>query len=105
MSLSGDVQEIVRRALAEDVGKGDITTKATVADDAQAIGKVIARKAGVLAGSEVFGEVFRQVDFLIAIKSQLKDGDSFDSGAEVMTIRGYAEGILTGERTALNFLC
>lgn len=102
--MSNDLQEIVRRALAEDVGKGDITTKATVPDDAQAIGKVIAKKPGVLAGSEVFSEVFRQVDFLIACEASFKDGDAFPARAVLFTVRGYAEGVLTGERTALNFL-
>lgn len=105
MSFSGDLQDIVRRALAEDVGKGDMTTRATVPDDASAVGKLIAKQSGVLAGMEVFTEVFQQVDFMIAVEDRFQDGDKVMAGDEVALVRGYAEGILTGERTALNFLC
>ena len=105
MSSSGDLQDVVRRALAEDVGKGDITTKTTVPDAASAVGKLIARQSGTVAGLEVFAEAFRQVDFMIAVEDRFNDGDKVTAGDEVALVRGYAEGILTGERTALNFLC
>jgi len=100
-----EFQDIVRRALAEDVGKGDITTKTTVRDDASAVGKLIAKQSGVLAGMEVFAEVFQQVDFMIAVEPLFQDGDKVKPGDEVAIVRGYADGVLTGERTALNFLC
>jgi len=95
---------LVRLALAEDVGPGDVTTDATI-DVALAAEAVILVKArGVLAGIEVARLVFAEVDPALAFEAIAGDGDAVSPGDEVVRLHGPARAILTGERTALNFL-
>jgi nicotinate-nucleotide pyrophosphorylase (carboxylating) len=96
--------EIVRLALAEDVGTGDITTLTTVASDRQASGVFLAKAGGVLSGTAAAQNVFAQVDPAVAFVPRILDGSRFEPGAHLATVRGPARGILTGERVALNFL-
>ncbi|HVB99301.1 MAG TPA: carboxylating nicotinate-nucleotide diphosphorylase [Candidatus Dormibacteraeota bacterium] len=95
---------LVRAALDEDVGAGDVTTAATVAEGARARARLIARQDLILAGLPVFERVFRQLDPAFAITPHFGDGSRVPSGATVADIEGRARAILTGERTALNFL-
>ena len=97
------VHEQVRQALAEDVGEGDLTA-ALVPAQAQARARVIVREAAVLCGVDWFGEVFRQLDPGIGVKWLAKDGEALQAGQPVCELDGNARPILTGERTALNFL-
>jgi nicotinate-nucleotide pyrophosphorylase (carboxylating) len=97
-------RETVRRALAEDLGWGDVTTDATVPADARARGIILSKCDCVIAGLEVAAEAFRQLDpgcEFLAIK---KDGDRCHPGDTVAEVRGLAASMLTAERTALNFL-
>jgi len=98
-----DVPAAVRLALAEDVGGGDVTAK-LVAPDASISAYVICREAAVLCGSAWFDEVFRQVHSDIAVHWRAVDGDALQADDIVCTLAGPAAPILTGERTALNFL-
>lgn len=105
MLPSNLVSEIVARALAEDLGgRGDITTRATVPAEATGRFRLVARQAGVLAGAEAAAETFAQVDPDIEIDWHEFDGDRLEPGTVIADIRGPAAGILTAERTALNFL-
>lgn len=97
------VAESVRRALAEDVGSGDLTA-ALVPDTARARARLITREDAVLCGSAWFEEVFRQLDPGIAVEWHARDGDAVPKDAIVCRLEGPARPILTGERTALNFL-
>jgi len=97
------ISEVVRRALAEDVGSGDVTTSATVAAGAQARAVIRQKQEGVLFGLEVASETFRQLDPQIEIE-QLSEEGRWRQQGEVMRLTGPARAILTGERTALNFL-
>lgn len=97
------IEEIVRRALTEDVGPADISTRAAVAADATAEAVILAKAEGCLAGTHVAAGVFRTLDPAIRFAS-LPDGSSIEPGTEVATIAGPARAILTGERVALNFL-
>ncbi len=99
-----DIRETVRRALAEDVGPGDVTTLATVPLTRQAEGAICAREAGVVCGLPVAREVFRQVDDSMAFKSLVRDGTEVAADTTVAEVRGAATSVLTAERTALNFL-
>jgi len=101
--LPNDVIETVRRALAEDVGPGDLTAALTPAD-ARAEAQVITREDAVLCGTAWFDEVFRQVDKRIRIVWLVKDGDVMRAGQTLCNASGPARGLLTGERVALNFL-
>src|SRR6476646_7896368 len=96
----------VSAALAEDIGLlGDLTSIATIHDDEVGTAVLAAREEGVLAGSALVDETFRQVDPGIRVQWNLHDGDPVEAGAEIAVITGPLRSILTGERVALNFLC
>jgi nicotinate-nucleotide pyrophosphorylase (carboxylating) len=97
-------REIVRRALAEDLGWGDVTTEATVRTDQRARGVIVAKSACVVAGVDVAAEVFRQLDPAVSINLLRQDRARCASGDIVAELRGSAAPMLTAERTALNLL-
>jgi nicotinate-nucleotide pyrophosphorylase (carboxylating) len=97
-------REIVRRALAEDLGWGDVTTEAIVPPELRAKGVILAKSPCVLAGLDVAAEVFLQLDPGCAFDRRKKDGDCCEPGDVVVEVRGAAAPMLTAERTALNFL-
>ena len=99
-----DYRDIVRRALDEDVGGGDITTDATVRPDQRARGVFIVKEECVLAGLDVAIEAFRQLERDVQVTRRLNDGDRCAAGEEVGEVVGTARALLVGERTALNFL-
>ncbi|CCJ51227.1 carboxylating nicotinate-nucleotide diphosphorylase [Bordetella parapertussis] len=100
------LEPLVRAALLEDLGRaGDITTDAIVPAQARAQTRLVARQAGVLAGLDLARLAFRLVDPEIEFHALLPDGAQLQPGAEIALIRGPARGMLTAERTALNFLC
>lgn len=93
----------VAAALAEDLGSGDITAS-FVSDSIKAESRVIAREPAVLCGIRWFDEVFRQIDEGVATNWFDRDGDRIDAGRTVCIVKGRAKSLLSGERTALNFL-
>jgi nicotinate-nucleotide pyrophosphorylase (carboxylating) len=97
-------RDIVRRALAEDLGAGDVTTDATVASDRRACGIFLVKADCVLAGLDVAVEAFRQLDPDVEARFRKHDGDRAHPGEEVAEIVGSARALLIAERTALNFL-
>jgi len=103
MHLPNDIQQTVARALAEDIGTGDVTAGLIPADK-QAVATVISREAATLCGVAWFNEVFRQLDPAVQIAWQHQDGDKMEANALLCTLRGSARSILSGERAALNFL-
>lgn len=102
-ALPPDISVTVSRALAEDIGPGDLTA-ALVPAEARAHGRVISREDAVLCGRAWFEEAFRQVDDRIAIHWEANDGDGVRRDQLLCRLEGPARGLLTGERTALNFL-
>lgn len=96
--------DIVRRALVEDVGSGDVTTDATVPSTQQAHGRFLVKQSCVLAGEAVVREVFRQLDPATVVTFVRHDGDACAPGDVVGEVVGTARVLLIGERTALNFL-
>jgi nicotinate-nucleotide pyrophosphorylase (carboxylating) len=97
-------RQIVRRALAEDLGWGDVTTEATVSPEVRGYGTVVVKAPCVLAGLDVAAEAFRQLDPGVQIGLRYRDGDRAEPGAVAAEVRGAAALMLTAERTALNFL-
>jgi nicotinate-nucleotide pyrophosphorylase (carboxylating) len=97
------VQRQIADALSEDVGAGDWTTEWTVDPTSRAGAIIIARAAGVIAGTAVVREVYRQVGG-VEVEPAVGDGEEAAPGTVVARISGLAGRILTGERTALNFL-
>lgn len=98
------VSSLIDAALAEDIGAGDVTSEYFIPEDRLARGWIVAREAGILAGVEVAREVFRRVGASLKVTVVKQDGDRLQPGDRVMEINGSARGILTAERTALNFL-
>ncbi len=97
-------RDIVRRALDEDMGSGDITTDATVSAAERARGVFLVKTDCVLAGLDVAFEAFRQLDAEVRTTLRRRDGDRCAPGEEVASVTGSARALLTAERTALNFL-
>jgi nicotinate-nucleotide pyrophosphorylase (carboxylating) len=97
-------RDLVRQALDEDIGRGDITTRATIDPEQRARAVVLAKSSCVLAGLEVSLEAFRQLDPDVSIHVHHADGSRCDAGTVVAEIKGRASALLTAERTALNFL-
>lgn len=100
------IEPLVRATLLEDLGRaGDITSDAIVPPNVQARTALIARKPGIVAGLDFAVTAFRLIDPSIAIRIDCPDGTRLAPGDSIATISGPARGILTAERTALNFLC
>ncbi len=102
--LSADIIDSIRRAIAEDVGSGDVTTNSTVPADAKAQVQIVAKQAGVVAGLDVAQLVFRQFDDQIVFRTQVNDGAEVLQGQVLAEVFGSVRALLTGERTALNFV-
>ncbi len=100
------LEPLVRAALLEDLGRaGDITTEAVVPPGARLVADLVARQAGVVAGLDLVVLAFRLLDSEIVVDVARPDGSPVAPGDVIATVAGPARGILTGERTALNFLC
>lgn len=100
----GRVKPTVELALKEDIGKVDITSNLTVDEDALAIGVIISKQEGILAGNPVAELVFITLDETISYEPKLEDGSKLSYGTIVAQIKGKARSCLTAERVALNFL-
>ena len=95
-------REAVRRALAEDLGWGDVTTEATVDSQLRARGVIVAKCDCVIAGLDIAAEAFRQLDPAAIFTKNVEDARWCASGTTVATVSGSAAAMLTAERTALN---
>ncbi|MBL0373730.1 carboxylating nicotinate-nucleotide diphosphorylase [Rhizobium sp. KVB221] len=99
------IEPIVRTALLEDLGvAGDITSNAVIAREHRSSAFIVARKPGVVAGLDVAELAFEMVDPALVLERRVEDGASVAAGDLIAEIRGPTRGMLTGERTALNFL-
>jgi nicotinate-nucleotide pyrophosphorylase (carboxylating) len=95
---------VIRRALEEDVGSGDITTLATVEEGRQIAGRFVAKEDGIICGLPVLKRVFELLDIAVLLEPTLAEGAAVKKGDLIARIEGPARSILTGERVALNFL-
>jgi len=98
------VREIIDRALAEDLGQGDVTTEALINGSRQGTGLITAKQEGVVAGMEVAMQVFRRVDPKLDVELLLEDGARVEPGSKIARVTGSIGSILKAERVALNFL-
>ena len=101
--LPDDISSVVANALVEDIGPGDLTA-GLVANDVSARAYVIAREDAILCGTAWFDEVFKQIDNSIVVQWLTSDGNTIARDQTVCHVTGTARAVLTGERTALNFL-
>jgi nicotinate-nucleotide pyrophosphorylase (carboxylating) len=104
MTVDENILELVRRALKEDVGAGDVTTESTIPSEHVSRGTITARADGVIAGLDVARAVFAERDPELSFTARVSDGDRVVAGTVVATVEGRTRAILTGERVALNFL-
>ena len=103
-SLSVEISECIRRALAEDIGSGDVTTDSIVPAHASLRGRIIAKQDGVVAGLKVAESVWLELDERVSFSASVSDGSGVESKTVLAEVVGPARALLTGERTALNFL-
>ena len=104
LSLPEDVLECIRRAMAEDIGSGDVTTDSIVPPQATMRGKIIAKQAGIVAGLDVARAVYLLLDDRVDFTANAAEGERVESQRVLAQVSGPARAILTAERTALNFL-
>lgn len=97
-------EQLIRAAIAEDVGPGDVTATYFVPEDSLARAQIVAREPGVMSGVEIAVRVFALMDARVEARALKSDGEAFVKGDVLMEISGATRGLLTGERTALNFL-
>ena len=102
-SLPDDIELTVERALHEDIGSGDLTAL-LLPENIESTATVICKEDAVLCGKPWFDDVYRQLDSSFKISWSVSDGDKVEPGTTVCTLNGSARVMLTGERTALNFL-
>ena len=103
MDLASEIRDNVARALAEDIGTGDLTAQ-LIPQERNAHARIICRESMVLCGSAWLDQVYRQIEPRISVRWHAQDGDSIPEGALLCKLDGPARGLLSGERTALNFL-
>ncbi|MBM3313339.1 carboxylating nicotinate-nucleotide diphosphorylase [candidate division WOR-3 bacterium] len=96
--------QLIRAALAEDIGRGDCTSRLTIPSRRHASARMVARARGVLAGLDICRQVFQTVDPKVRFTPKLKDGDCFRPGMTLAGVEGRARSLLAGERVALNFV-
>ncbi|MCG6880011.1 MAG: carboxylating nicotinate-nucleotide diphosphorylase [Deltaproteobacteria bacterium] len=101
---TSQIRSLIRQALREDLGPGDATTNATIAPEIPGEAILIAKEKLVLAGMTVFKQTFLEIDATLSFAERYKDGNVVPEGSTVCRIRGHLAAILSGERTALNFL-
>jgi nicotinate-nucleotide pyrophosphorylase (carboxylating) len=104
VAFAAGVSELVQRALAEDLGSGDVTSEATVAAGARARAAIIQKEAGVIYGLDAAACAFELLDPGAVVERMAVEGAWREAGGEVLRVEGLARALLAAERTALNFL-
>ncbi len=102
--MTPSARETIQRALAEDLGPGDITSECFIPADHRSTARIVAKEDAILAGTEVAREVFRQVDPAIEVTLRKNDSNAIAPGDLILTATGPTRALLSAERTALNFL-
>ena len=100
--VSQQIKNIIKNALAEDIGKGDITTRSTVNSRKKGMALAIAKDDFIIAGIDIFAETFQSLDSTIRIKKLIKDGYRVKKGDVIAEVSGSLSGILQAERVSLN---
>lgn len=98
------IEEIIEKALSEDIGSGDHTSLSTIPSSARGKARLIVKEDGVLSGMEIAAMVFRKVDPEIVFSPILTDGDIIKKGDIAFTAEGHSASILQAERLVLNFM-
>jgi len=102
--LPAEIFHYIKRALEEDIGTGDVTTDTIVPADASLRGRIVAKQDGVVAGLQVAKQVMLSLNESVEFRANVEDGSKITRGTVLAEVEGPARALLTGERTALNFL-
>ena len=102
--LPAEISQYIKRALDEDIGTGDVTTETIVPEGASLRGRIVAKQDGVVAGLDIARLVMLALDENVNFQAKVKDGSKVTRGTVLAEVHGPARALLTGERTALNFL-
>jgi nicotinate-nucleotide pyrophosphorylase (carboxylating) len=102
--ILNQAKPLIQNALAEDIGDGDVTTLCTLAPGAMAVGRFIAKRAGVVAGLEIARLTFALLDERVRLEPHVTEGEAVQAGTVIGEISGPARAVLSGERVALNFM-
>ena len=102
--LPAEIFHYIKRALEEDIGTGDVTTDTIVPADASLRGRIVAKQDGVVAGLQVAKQVMLSLNESVEFRANVEDGSKVTRGTVLAEVEGPARALLTGERTALNFL-
>lgn len=98
------VKNLIEQALNEDIGTGDLTTNLLIPNEHKTVARLNSRKEGIVAGIDVVKTVFKMLDPQVEFEVYLNDGDTVKARQDVMLIKANTRAVLTGERTALNFI-
>lgn len=104
LGYCASVDALIKNALEEDIGTGDITTLTTISEDATAHGKYIAKEDGILCGIDIAEKVYRTLDNTVEFTKYFSDGDKISRGDVLAEVKGNAISLLTGERLGLNLM-
>ncbi len=104
MKFNSELEKVIRLALKEDIGSGDVTSNSTIDETKKAEAILLAKSDGIISGLDVAEKVFRILDKRIVFHKLINDGEFIKAGSVIGKIKGPARAILSGERTALNFL-
>jgi nicotinate-nucleotide pyrophosphorylase (carboxylating) len=99
-----DVSTLIGLALAEDIGSGDITTRAVFDKDSESHARIISKESGIFCGGDVVSYVYSQIDPLVKVKINISDGEHIKRNDVAVELSGKTVSLLEGERTSLNFL-
>jgi nicotinate-nucleotide pyrophosphorylase (carboxylating) len=102
--ITPEIVDCIRRALAEDIGPGDVTTNAIIPAHAEMRGRIVAKQDGIVAGLDVAKAVYELVDPKVTFSACVEEGAHVENRTLLAQVTGPARALLTGERTALNFL-
>lgn len=104
MNLVQEIKELIDRSVAEDLGKGDITTLSCIPKETATSGKIILKQSGVLAGLPFLEKIFKTIDPSVEVTLLVEEGSKQKAGTVIAKVSGPARGIISGERIALNFI-
>jgi nicotinate-nucleotide pyrophosphorylase (carboxylating) len=104
MNMTPEIDRLIAAALKEDMPRGDVTSSVLIPKNSQSRAVIMAKQAGVLAGIDIAGRVFRKLDPWTSFNRHFRDGQAFRDGDILAEVEGRSIVLLKGERTALNFL-
>lgn len=99
-----DVEQLIRLAISEDIGDGDITSRAIFSEGDVSRGVIVSKQEGIVCGCDMVRHVYGILDPRVSVVPDINDGERIGSGSEVLTIQGPTISVLSGERIALNFI-